>query len=258
MVKIVPDSTVFHELFFLCVLSLLLVSAGCTTSTPGGSPSTAPESPPATTVIPVAVVSTQAPTQPPSAPAATIAASFPPGVRPVGLTYEFRDNYGKQVVGVRVKSYAVQNQYNYYYDDAYAPEATVNAPQGHKFLFVGVTWDLVGVVGGGSRTFFMTPNTTSYRLFYAGTEYEPLYPFNLENPMHYYIKNQGSIVMEERIDKDNSGSGVLVFEVPSTMAAKDGYVTFCPKNELIWDILGYPHSPNNWDCNSNTISWKLV
>jgi hypothetical protein len=85
-----------------------------------------------------------------------------------------------------------------------------------------------------------------------------LYPFNLENPMHFYVKNQGTIVMEESIDKDNPGSGVLVFNVPSETAAKDVYVEFCPKPQLILTILGSPHSPDYWDCNSNTIRWRLV
>jgi hypothetical protein len=232
----------------------LLVIAGCT------APQTETGTPPVTTTIqsvPAAGIGTVPPTTISTTPPSP-QTTFPAGTKPVGQAYEFRDNYGKQTVGIRVKSYAVQNQYNYYYDDAYAPEAVVNAPAGHKFLFVGVTWDLLGVIGGGSRTFFMTPNTTSYRLIYRGNAYEPLYPFNIANPMHYYIKNQGTIVMEKSIDKDNPGSGVLVFSVPSDMAAKDGYIEFCPQNQLIWTILGYPHSPDYWDCTTNTIRWKLV
>jgi len=240
------------RLTLLIGIAIFLILAGCTapqpqqavppTVTPPAQAAAAAETPPLS-------VSTAAP-----APQAT----FPPGIRPVGQPYEYKDNYGKQLVGVRVRSYAVQNQYNYYYDDAYAPEAAVNAGEGRKFMFIGVTWDLLEAVGGGSRTYFITPNTTSYRLISRGYTYEPLYPFTLENPMHLYIKNQGTIVQEERIDKDNPGTGVLVFNVPSETAAKDSYVEFCPKPQLILTIIGEPHSPDYWDCTTNTIRWRLV
>ncbi|HUK37667.1 MAG TPA: hypothetical protein VLV30_00970, partial [Methanomicrobiales archaeon] len=115
---------------------------------------------------------------------------------------------------------------------------------------------LIGLNGPGSRTTFFTPNTSSYLLYNEGNLYEPLYPFTLTNPMHYYVKDRGTLVMPESIDKDNPGSGVLVFEVPGSVAAKDSIVEFCPQNE--WYYLGEPHTPDNWDCSSNTISWKLV
>jgi hypothetical protein len=233
----------------LCIMSFLVI-AGCT------APQQQTGTPAITQSVPAAVIETFPPT--------TISTSmptpvpiFPPDIRPVRLAYQFKDNYGKQIVSINVKNYAVQNQYTYFYDDAYTPnEIVALARQGYKFLIVGVTWDLVGIVGPGSRTSFITPNTTSYKLISQGDMYEPLYPFTLANPMHYYIKNQGTLVMSESIDKDNPGSGVLVFEVPGDVAAKDSYIEFCPQNEPYF--IYQPHTPDNWDCTSNTIRWRLV
>jgi hypothetical protein len=158
---------------------------------------------------------------------------------------------------VNVKGYKFQDQYNYFYDDAYTPDIiTVNAHPGYDFIFVGVTWDLVGLVGPGSRTTFYTPNTTSYKLINHGNAYEPLYPFTFANPMHFYIRDQGTIVTAKSINKDNPGSGVLVFEVPKDVRAKDSYIEFCPQNEPYY--INEPHSPENWDCESNSIRWKII
>ncbi len=243
-------ATILSGLTLSLFIMSFLVIAGCTApQQETGAPTIAQPVPAAViTTIPSTIIST---TMPPPV------SSFPPDIRPVRQAYQFKDNYGKQIVAINVKNYAVQSQYTYFYDDAYTPDEIVAiARQGYKFLIVGVTWDLVGIVGPGSRTSFVTPNTTSYTLMNQGNAYEPLYPFILANPMHYYIKNQGTLVMSESIDKDNPGSGVLVFEVPSDAAAKDSYIEFCPQNEPYF-VYG-PHTPDNWDCTSNTIRWRLL
>lgn len=180
---------------------------------------------------------------------------LPPGVKPIGTRYEYRDNYKKQIVTVSVRNFAVGTGYSYHYDNPAFPEViTVPAKPGWKFIFVGVTWDLAGLVGEGSRTTFVTPSVSSYKLVHKGTPYAPVDPSSIPDILQDALINVGTLAREESIDKDNPGDGILIFEVPASVSAMETYIELCPQNAL---YLNEPHSPP-WDCTKNAIRWSLV
>lgn len=191
------------------------------------------------------------------APAAPYQVSLPPDLKPLGFHFEYKDNARKQIVSVSVKNFVVVPQYSYLFEDLASPDVVhVFARPGNKFLLVGVTWDLIGVVGEGSRTSFMTPTTASYKLIHEGTVYQALTPSSFENALNDYIINQGCLVRDRSIDKDNPGSGILIFEVPEQFQVGDAYLEFCPRNGLL--PKDQPRSPDNWDCATNSIRWRFT
>jgi hypothetical protein len=193
---------------------------------------------------------------PQTTPAVAARQAIPGDLHPPGYRYEFRDNLRKQVVSVSLRDFSVMPQYSYFYDDPNAPDlVTVSARPGYKFVLVGITWDLIGVVGEGSRTVFVTPGVASYKLVHDGRTYDALDPNSIENPLDLYILSKGSLLMSRSIDKDNPGSGVLIFETPSDLRVKDAWLEFCPKNE--GRSAGRSHTPDNWDCRTKTIRWSL-
>jgi hypothetical protein len=61
--------------------------------------------------------------------------------------------------------------------------------------------------------------------------------------------------MAMTIDKDNPGSGILLYQVPDGFTAKDAYLEFCPQSG---GSLGVPHCPDSWDCSSNPVRWRIA
>ena len=179
----------------------------------------------------------------------------PADLMPAGTRYEYRDNFRKQTVSVSVKDFRVASKFSYHYIDEYIPDViTVRAKLGYRFFFVGVTWDLTGVVGEGSRTTFMTPAISSYRLVHNGVSYPARDPGTITDILQDALIGVGILAREESIDKDNPGDGFIIFEVPATVNAEDSYIELCPTNTI---GLAEPHSPE-WDCTKNPVRWSLV
>jgi hypothetical protein len=173
----------------------------------------------------------------------------------VGSRYEFKDNLRKQVVSVSVSHFAAATRYSYHYADITVPDIlTVRAAPGHRFFFIGVTWDLVGVVGEGSRTTFVTPAVASYKLISRGATYLPVDPDSIPDILQDSIIDFGTLAREESIDKDNPAYGVLIYEVPFLVSVRESYIEFCPENTI---GVHAPHSPA-WDCENDAIRWSLV
>lgn len=180
---------------------------------------------------------------------------LPADLRPVGSHFEFRDNNRKQVVSVSMENFAAATAYSYHYGDPEIRDIiTVPAKLGHRFFFIEVTWDLIGIVGEGKRTSFMTPAVSSYSLINRGISYEPVDPNTIEDILQDAIINVGTLAREESIDKDNPARGVLIYEVPIIVTARESYIEFCPRNTL---GLDKPHSPD-WDCDKDAVRWSLV
>jgi hypothetical protein len=181
--------------------------------------------------------------------------SLPADLRAVGTHYEFRDNNRKQVVSVSVDNYAAATRYSYHFEDVSVPEIiTVTARPGHRFFFIGLTWDLTGIVGEGKRTTFMTPAVTSYRLINRGTAYLPVDPDTIPDILQNSLIDFGTLAREQSIDKDNPAYGVLIYEVPLVVSARESYIEFCPENSA---GTSEPHSPA-WDCEKEAVRWRIV
>jgi hypothetical protein len=178
---------------------------------------------------------------------------------PVGGKFQYDDNNRKQIVSLSLRNDKVRTSYLYYYNDKQNPETLRHDPTpGTKMLLVGVTFDLVGIHGEGSRTRFMTPLASSFELWERGTLYRPLDPHTLDNPLHYYIKDEGSLYLDKWIDKDQPGAGILVYEVPLSFTAQGCLVRFCPVNDPTWSSRGIsPRSPDSWDCAGQGVAWRL-
>lgn len=180
--------------------------------------------------------------------------SLAPGLRPFGSRYEYRDSNKRQIVTVSVRTFAVAGSYSYHFDDPMLPDIiTVTARPGWKFAFIGVTWDLAGLVGEGSRTTFVTPSIASYKLIHRGVTYRAIEPGTITDILQDAIIGVGTLAREESIDKDNPGDGILIFEIPGTVTAGESYIELCPQNSR----MSEPHSPP-WDCTKNAIRWSLV
>jgi hypothetical protein len=225
-----------------CIL-LLILSAGCSSQAPEAAPPTQ--------------VTTQAAVQ-----AAVTTSSAPPPagtILPPANKFQYDDNFGKQIVSVSLRNTKVRSQYYYYYNDVSNPVTLRHdAPGGTQLLLVGVTFDLVGLHGSGSRTRFMTPLASSFALWDGGTFRDPVDPHTLDNPLHYYIKDEGSLYLDRWVEKDNPGTGILVYEVPASFVVKGTYLRFCPENDPSWISRGIsPRSPDSWNCAEDGVLWRL-
>lgn len=181
--------------------------------------------------------------------------SMPADLRPVGNDYGYKDNNRKQIVSVGVSGFNSGSFYSYHFRDPNIPDIiTVPAKKGHRFFFIGVTCDLTGIEGGGSRTTFMTPAISSFKLINRGVTYNPVDPESIKDILGDGIINFGTLAREKSIDKDNPLNGILIYEVPITVTARESYIEFCPTNTR---GQNQPHSPA-WDCEKDTVRWSIV
>jgi hypothetical protein len=173
--------------------------------------------------------------------------------------FQYDDNLRKQIVSLSLRNTKVRSQYYYFFNDVANPAILRHdATPGTQMLLAGVTFDLVGVRGEGSRTRFMTPLASSFVLFHDGTLSDPVDPRTLDNPLHYYIKDEGSLYIDRWIEKDQPGTGILVFEVPPSFSLKGSYLRFCPENDPTWSSRGIsPRSPDTWNCEKEGVAWRL-
>ena len=232
-----------------CIVAILLVS-GCS------SPLFRESSPAPVPTVQVTQAATQTvSTLSASGPQAPVAGS----VLASSDKFQYDDNYGKQIVSTSLRSKRIRSEYYYYFNDVSNPVTLLHgADPGTKLLLVGVTFDLVGIHGSGSRTRFMTPLASSFTLWDHGSVLDPVDPHTLDNPLHYYIKDEGSLYIDRWVEKDNPGTGILVFEVPSSFAVKGTFLRFCPENDPSWISLGVaPRSPDAWNCEKDGIAWSL-
>jgi hypothetical protein len=69
------------------------------------------------------------------------------------------------------------------------------------------------------------------------------------------ISRTGSLLNDVSIDKDNPGSGVLIFEVPVQVCASESYLEFCPRRG---SFTNEPHVPDDLDRTTDTVRWRLT
>ena len=241
-----PNPTLIKSPFLilapLCIL-LLLLASGCS------APATPESSAPPQLTAQATPTPSGSPVQEPVV--GSILAS--------GAKFQYDDNFGKQIVSTSLRNTKIRSQYYYYFNDVANPVVLRHeAVPGTQLLLVGVTFDLVGLHGAGSRTRFMTPLASSFNLWDHGALRGPIDPHTLDNPLHYYIKDEGSLYMDRWVEKDIPGTGILVFEVPPSFSIKGTYISFCPANDPSWIARGIaPRSPDSWNCARDGVAWKL-
>ncbi len=133
------------------------------------------------------------------------------------------------------------------------PMTEVEAIPDHKFLMVGVNFYMTGILKEGKSSIFMTPLANSFSLLKDGAAYSVLNASDIPDMTDYYIHDVGSMYRDRFIDKDDAGSGVLIYVVPLSFSPSGAYVTFCPKNLESWEWSGYYRSPDDWDCGKNPV-----
>jgi hypothetical protein len=176
---------------------------------------------------------------------------------PKGAAYDYADNDDFHALSVSVDS--TQMRTGFYYTPGVSGSGLVRweAAPGNKFLLVGVRFIMTGIRREGKSSFFMTPLACSFRVLKDGVPYSVLNASDIPDMIDFYIRDVGSMYRDRFIDKDNDGSGVLVFEVPGSFDPKGALVIFCPKNLDSWALEGLYRSPDDWDCTKNPVVWAL-
>lgn len=175
---------------------------------------------------------------------------------PRGTPYIYADNMDFHTLSVIVGN--CQMQTAFYFTPGGSTKLTpVKAIPGLKFLIVGVDFHIIGIRKEGKSSFFMTPLATSFQLVKGGDSYSVLNVSEITGMTDYYIRDIGTIYRDRFIDKDNDGSGVLIFVVNQSFDPEGASITFCPRNLESWASSLYYRSPDDWDCERNLIVWQL-
>ncbi|HVP25409.1 MAG TPA: hypothetical protein VMS81_05450 [Methanomicrobiales archaeon] len=171
--------------------------------------------------------------------------------------YSFTDNVDFHALSVGVSG--TQMRTGIYYTSAKSgnPQLHLDASPGSKFLMVGVDFYMNGIRKEGKSSIFMTPLPSSFEVWEGADSYGVLNATDIPNMEGYYIRDVGSLYRDRFIDKDDDGSGVLIFEVPQSFNLSRAYLTFCPRNEDSWAFSGYYRSPDDWDCDKDLVVWHL-
>lgn len=176
---------------------------------------------------------------------------------PRGTAYTYTDNVNFHVVSVRVSTTQMRTGFYYTPQDAGGQLAHEEAAEGEKFLMVGIDFYMTGILKEGMSSQFMTPLASSFQLVHDGISYGVLNASDIPGMTDYYIRDFGSMYRDRFIDKDDDGSGILIFEVPQSVDTSDAYITFCPRNLASWAYSNYYRSPDTWDCGKNLVVWIL-
>jgi hypothetical protein len=171
--------------------------------------------------------------------------------------FSFTDNVDFHALSVAVSGTQMRTGFYYTSEKSGNPELRLEAPEGSKFLMIGVDFYMTGIRKEGKSSTFMTPLSSSFEVWEGADSYGVLNTTDIPDMEGYYIRDVGSLYRDRFIDKDNDGSGVLIFEVPQSFDLDSAYLTFCPRNEESWALSGYFHSPDDWDCDRDLVVWDL-
>jgi hypothetical protein len=206
---------------------------------------------PAATTIQETIVTTAPETQPP---VSTPAFRNP---LPRGTAYAYTDNVNFHALSVSVGNTQMRSGFYYAPQDAGSQPIHMEAAEGEKFLMVGIDFYMTGIKKEGKSSQFMTPLASSFQLVHDGISYGVLNASDFPGMSDYYIRDVGSMYRDQFINKDDDGSGILIYEVPQSVDTSDAYITFCPTNLDSWALYNYYRSPDDWDCEKNLVVWTL-
>jgi hypothetical protein len=172
-----------------------------------------------------------------------------------GTPYAYADNQDFHAISVSVGNCQMRTGFYYTPEGSGSKLTRVEAIPGHKFLMVGVDFYMTGIRKEGKSSTFMTPLATSFQLVKGGDSYGVLNASDITGMTDYYIRDVGSMYRDLFINKDDDGSGVIIFVVPQSFDPAGAYVTFCPRNPE--STPAYYRSPDDWDCEDDLVVWKL-
>jgi len=181
-----------------------------------------------------------------------------PNPLPMKKAYFYADNQGFHSLSVSIVSTQMRTSFYYTPGGNGNPLTKVDAIPGYKFLMVGVNFYMTGILKEGKSSIFMTPLANSFTLLKDGATYNVLNASDIPDMTDYYIHDVGSMYRDQFIDKNDDGSGVLIYVVPQSTSPSGAYVTFCPKNLDSWQSDGYYRSPDDWDCGRDVVVWILT
>jgi hypothetical protein len=193
------------------------------------------------------------------APETPLPVSTPVFVNPLprGEAYAYADNQNFHALSVAVRSIQMRSGFYYTPGDTGNQPIHEEAAEGEKFLMVGVDFYMTGIKKEGKSSQFMTPLASSFQLVHDGMSYGALNASDFPGMSDYYIRDVGSMYRDQFINKDDDGSGILIYEVPQSVDTADAYLTFCPTNLDSWALYNYYRSPDDWDCENKLIVWTL-
>ena len=211
---------------------------------------------PTTTLIQEMIGATVPGTPPPETPSPVPTIVFRNAL-PRGTAYAYTDNENFHAVSVAVRSTQMRSGFYYASGETANQAIREEAAEGKKFLMVGVDFYMTGIKKEGKSSQFMTPLASSFQLVHDGISYGALNASDIPGMSDYYIRDVGSMYRDRFIDKDDNGSGILIYEVPQSVDTSDAYLTFCPTNLDSWALYNYYRSPDDWDCGKNLVVWTL-
>ena len=174
-----------------------------------------------------------------------------------GSSFFFTDNVDFHKLSVSISGTQMRTGFYYSPGTSTRPTAHLEAPVGYKYLMVGVDFYMTGINKEGKSSIFMTPIPVSFQLVHDGVFYGTLNASDIPGMEDYYIRDIGSMYRAQFINKDDDGSGILIYEVPQEVDTSDAYIAFCPVNLESWSWSGYFRSPDDWDCDNDEVVWAL-
>jgi len=122
-------------------------------------------------------------------------------------------------------SYSAKGKYDTDYEN-YIPRP------GYTFIFIDTTVTHVGHKGDGVHYKTQTPQTGQFTLLYNGKEYSPNTGITL-------IRGYGEAYQKKTLDRHESNSGWLVFEVPLPFNCNSARVTLDLEgsNDPLWKLV---------------------
>ena len=153
----------------------------------------------------------------------------------------------------------------------------MNASPDHRFALVGVEFQMSPYPAWGET--FMSPLPSSFTLWDGkilvnatvpdhsalnGLVYRiDEYPILNASGMTVNDPEQYPVVMDTLYESGlmtdrTTRAGLLVFEIPDTRDLTNVTIRFCPVNDPAWRAAGYPRLNDFWDCEKDTLAWKLA
>jgi len=155
---------------------------------------------------------------------------YPPSLD-LGARFKYDDPSHRNTISVyfdevmEKSSYSAKGKYDTDYEE-YVPRS------GYTFIFIGATVTHVAHKGDGVNYRVQTPQTGQFELLYKGREYSPNTGITL-------LRGHGDAYQQKTLDRYESNSGWLIFEVPLPFNCNNARVTLDLEgsNDPLWKLV---------------------